>query len=79
MLIHNQVAEDDSYFYCGTSSGDVLKVNAKTCLLNSCKPEKEKFSLGVTALSLLVNGKILIGGGDGTICVVNGQTFKKER
>ncbi|PIO15727.1 hypothetical protein AB205_0206300, partial [Aquarana catesbeiana] len=39
------VAENDSCFYCGTSTGDILKMNTKTKLLNSCGPQKGRFSL----------------------------------
>ncbi|PIO15726.1 hypothetical protein AB205_0206300, partial [Aquarana catesbeiana] len=42
------VAENDSCFYCGTSTGDILKMNTKTKLLNSCGPQKGRFSLPCT-------------------------------
>ena len=43
-----QVDENDKFFYCGTTSGDVLKINMNTKLLSSYGPAKEKFSLGIT-------------------------------
>uniref|UniRef100_A0A8C4XH24 Cilia- and flagella-associated protein 52 n=1 Tax=Erpetoichthys calabaricus TaxID=27687 RepID=A0A8C4XH24_ERPCA len=70
------VEDDDSFFYGGTSSGDVLKVNLKTKLLNSCAPAKEKFSQGVTSLKLLKTGDILVGSGDGAVSLCKTANFK---
>uniref|UniRef100_A0ACB8EJZ5 Cilia- and flagella-associated protein 52 n=1 Tax=Sphaerodactylus townsendi TaxID=933632 RepID=A0ACB8EJZ5_9SAUR len=39
------MTEDDSYFYIGTSTGDVLKLNTKSTLMSDYGPIKEKFSL----------------------------------
>uniref|UniRef100_A0A8C4XH28 Cilia- and flagella-associated protein 52 n=1 Tax=Erpetoichthys calabaricus TaxID=27687 RepID=A0A8C4XH28_ERPCA len=71
-----EVEDDDSFFYGGTSSGDVLKVNLKTKLLNSCAPAKEKFSQGVTSLKLLKTGDILVGSGDGAVSLCKTANFK---
>ncbi|XP_053310115.1 cilia- and flagella-associated protein 52 [Spea bombifrons] len=70
------VAEDDSCFYCGTSTGDILKMNTKTKLLNSYGPQKDRFSLGVTALTLLKTGEFLVGSGDGKLSLCKGPNFK---
>ncbi|KAG9350472.1 hypothetical protein JZ751_026835 [Albula glossodonta] len=56
-----EIPEDDSFFYCGTTSGDVLKINLKTKLLNSCVPTKQKFSKGVNTLKVLKTGDVLVG------------------
>uniref|UniRef100_A0A8D0EWU9 Cilia- and flagella-associated protein 52 n=1 Tax=Strix occidentalis caurina TaxID=311401 RepID=A0A8D0EWU9_STROC len=40
-----KVADDDNYFYVGTSSGDVLKLNTDKKLMTDYGPQKEKFSL----------------------------------
>lgn len=49
LLIHfltlPQMADDDSYFYVGTSTGDILKINTKSTLMSSFGPEKDKHSL----------------------------------
>jgi len=78
-----RVSADDQYFYCGTTSGDVLQINMKTKLLCLYGPAKDKFSLGVLALNLMGNnGEILVGAGDGTIALiklVKNETFKKVR
>ncbi|XP_068118492.1 cilia- and flagella-associated protein 52 [Hyperolius riggenbachi] len=70
------VAEDDSCFYCGTSTGDILKLNTKTKLLNSCGPQKGRFSLGVTAICTLKTGEFLIGSGDGKMSLCKGPNYK---
>ena len=51
----------------------------KTKLLCHYGPVKDKFSLGVLGLSLMENGEILIGAGDGTIALIKGESFKKVR
>ncbi|RXM37328.1 Cilia- and flagella-associated protein 52 [Acipenser ruthenus] len=71
-----EISDDDSFFFCGTSSGDILTVNLKTKLLNSCAPQKKKFSLGVTALKTLKTGDMLVGSGDGVVSLCKGTPFK---
>lgn len=39
------MADDDSFFYLGTTTGDILKINPKTKLLADTGPMKDKFSL----------------------------------
>uniref|UniRef100_A0A8C5R5C0 Cilia- and flagella-associated protein 52 n=1 Tax=Leptobrachium leishanense TaxID=445787 RepID=A0A8C5R5C0_9ANUR len=73
------ISEDDTYFYCGTSTGDILKMNMKTKLLNSCGPEKNRFSLGVTALTLLKTEEFLIGSGDGKLSLCKGPNYKATK
>ncbi|KAM8945316.1 cilia- and flagella-associated protein 52 [Pelodytes ibericus] len=73
------VAEDDSNFYCGTSTGDILKMNMKNKLLNSCAPQKDRFSLGVTALTILKTGEFLIGSGDGKLALCKGPSYKATK
>jgi len=72
-----QVSEDDKFIYCGTTSGDILQINMKTQLLCHYGPAKEKFSQGIGSISLLNDGNLLLGSGDGNVAVVNGTTFKK--
>jgi len=71
--------ENDKFFYCGTDSGDILQVNAKTRLLSSYGPDKDRFSQGVRVLQLMSNGEILVGAGDGTIAVVAMKEKKFRR
>ncbi|XP_067673017.1 cilia- and flagella-associated protein 52-like [Haliotis asinina] len=64
---------DVNLFFCGTKSGDILAINMKTFRLQFLVPEKNKFSLGVTALSIVKvdesgeNFDFLVGAGDGTL------------
>uniref|UniRef100_A0A8C0EGU5 Cilia- and flagella-associated protein 52 n=1 Tax=Bubo bubo TaxID=30461 RepID=A0A8C0EGU5_BUBBB len=39
-----KVADDDNYFYVGTSSGDVLKLNTNNKLMTDYGPQKGKFN-----------------------------------
>lgn len=44
-LSDSQMASDDSFFYLGTTTGDILKMNPRTKLLADAGPVKDKFSL----------------------------------
>jgi len=66
---------DDSFVYAGTTTGDVLQVALQRALFKQTAPKK-CFSLGVTSSSMLPNGDMLIGTGDGTIAKLCGQTMK---
>uniref|UniRef100_A0A8B9LTK7 Cilia- and flagella-associated protein 52 n=1 Tax=Astyanax mexicanus TaxID=7994 RepID=A0A8B9LTK7_ASTMX len=71
-----EIPEDDSFFYCGTTSGDILKVNLKSRLMNSCGPVKQKFSKGVNTLKMLRTGDLLVGSGDGAFSLCSSTNFK---
>ncbi|XP_065591191.1 cilia- and flagella-associated protein 52 [Cyrtonyx montezumae] len=70
-----KMADDDNYFYVGTSTGDVLKVNTRNKLMTDFGPQK-KFSLGVTALLLLKTGDVIVGTGGGTVALCKGSNYK---
>ncbi|KAJ1130550.1 hypothetical protein NDU88_008901 [Pleurodeles waltl] len=70
------VSEDDKLFYCGTTTGDIMTINVKNKLLNSCGPQKDRFSLGITALVLLKTGDFIIGSGDGKLSLCKGPNYK---
>ncbi|XP_036408816.1 cilia- and flagella-associated protein 52-like [Megalops cyprinoides] len=76
IVICIEVSEDDSFFYCGTTSGDILKINLSTRLLNCYGPLKQKFSKGVNDLKMLKTGEILVGSGDGLISLCKESNFK---
>lgn len=40
-----QISEDDQLIFCGTTSGDIMKINLRTRLLSDCGPAKAKYSL----------------------------------
>ncbi|XP_029456180.1 cilia- and flagella-associated protein 52 [Rhinatrema bivittatum] len=73
------VAEDDSFCFCGTTSGDVLIINLKSKLLNTYGPLKDKFSQGITALVRLKTGDFLVGSGDGKLSLCKESSFKKVK
>ncbi|KAJ8251640.1 hypothetical protein GJAV_G00223530 [Gymnothorax javanicus] len=70
-----EVSPDDEFFYCGTSSGDILKIKMRTKRLKVYGPLKNKFFLGVSALKLLKSGELLVGSGDGMVSVCKGTNF----
>lgn len=55
------------YFFCGTSTGDVLVINIETKLFQAQTPAKLNFARGVTALALLKNDNFLVGTGCGEV------------
>ncbi|KAM6317644.1 LOW QUALITY PROTEIN: cilia- and flagella-associated protein 52 [Podargus strigoides] len=67
---------DDDYLYVGTSSGDVVRVNTNNKLMSDCRPQKQKFSLGVTALLLLKTGDLIVGTGEGSVALCKGSNYK---
>lgn len=63
--------EKRPYFFCGTTSGDFLVINRSTNILQFEVPVKNKFSLGVTAISFVKmtdkGFNLLIGTGAGMV------------
>ncbi|KAK2193733.1 hypothetical protein NP493_7g04021 [Ridgeia piscesae] len=74
-----QISEDDSFFYAGTTTGDIVYVNIPAYRFQAHGPVKGRFSMGVTALKILKTGEILVGAGDGTVAIVNGREGKFKR
>jgi len=74
-----EISPDDTYFYCGTTSGDILKINMQTCKLIVCGPEKkeDKFTRGVTAIKGLTNGNLIVANGAGSVALVKSTNAKK--
>ncbi|KAK7113715.1 cilia- and flagella-associated protein 52-like [Littorina saxatilis] len=62
---------DHPYMFCGTSTGDILGVNIRSYQMQFVVPGKDKFSLGVTAISIVNYHDsmydFLIGTGDGLV------------
>jgi len=74
-----EVSPDDKFFYCGTTTGDILAINMVTNTFQLIGPEKDRFSQGVTSLVALPSGEFVVGAGDGTICVVGGMGTRFKR
>ncbi|XP_069883076.1 cilia- and flagella-associated protein 52 isoform X2 [Dipodomys merriami] len=73
------MADDDSFFYIGTTTGDVLKVNPKTKLMADTGPKKDKYSLGVTVIRCLKMGGLLLGSGAGLLVFCKSPSYKPIR
>ena len=69
-MIDDQDA-DKPYFFCGTTTGDILCINKATNILTTEFPQKNKFTQGVTAVSFvkMTDGvfNVLIGTGNGLV------------
>ncbi|ELK31845.1 WD repeat-containing protein 16 [Myotis davidii] len=73
---HSSMPSDDSFFYLGTTTGDILKMNPRTKLMADTGPVKDKFSLGVTAIKCLKMGALLVGSGTGLLVLCKSPTYK---
>ncbi|KAM9363502.1 cilia- and flagella-associated protein 52 [Symphorus nematophorus] len=71
-----EISEDDQFIYCGTTSGDIMKINLRTQLLSDCGPVKTKYSQGVNVLRILKSGDLLVGSGSGTFTLCSRTNFK---
>lgn len=73
----------DEQLYAATTTGDIVLVagmRANNPLMKSCGPEKQKFVMGIRALTVLKTGDVLVGGGDGTVALTKpAQGFRQER
>ncbi|XP_069023944.1 cilia- and flagella-associated protein 52 [Embiotoca jacksoni] len=70
------ISEDDQFIFCGTTSGDILKIHLKTGLMSDCGPAKVKYSVGVNALIILKSGDLLVGSGSGTFKMCSSTNFR---
>ncbi|XP_005399437.1 PREDICTED: cilia- and flagella-associated protein 52 isoform X2 [Chinchilla lanigera] len=70
------MANDDSFFYLGTTTGDILKMNPRTKLLTDTGPVKDKYSLGVSAIRCLKMGGLLVGSGAGLLVFCKSPNYK---
>lgn len=63
--------ENKPYFFCGTTTGDILCINMSSNILQFEVPSKNKFSLGVTALTFVRYAdkrfNMIVGTGNGTV------------
>ncbi|XP_068448325.1 cilia- and flagella-associated protein 52 [Clinocottus analis] len=71
-----QISEDNQFIFCGTTSGDIMKINLNTRLLSNFGPTKEKYSMGVNVLRILKCGNLLVGSGSGTFALCSSTNFK---
>jgi len=72
------ICPDDKFFYCGTNTGDILKINFETKLLVNYGPQKSLFTLGIETVREM-NGKLLVGSGNGEIAILDPKSkYKRE-
>ncbi|XP_024145493.1 cilia- and flagella-associated protein 52 [Oryzias melastigma] len=74
-----EISKDDQFIFCGTTTGDFLKINLRTGLLSDCGPVKAKHNLGVVALKVLESGDLLVGSGSGVLSLCSKTNFKTLR
>jgi len=68
------IDHDDQFVYCGSSTGDLLQVDLSTALFKQLTPKggaKNAFCCGVTCSSMLPDGDILVGTGDGVVARIS--------
>ncbi|NXH13419.1 CFA52 protein, partial [Bucco capensis] len=70
-----KMTDDDNYFFGGTSSGDIIKVNVNSKTMVEHGPKK-KFSMGVTALLLQKTGDLIAGTGEGIVALCKGSDYR---
>ncbi|XP_023119492.2 cilia- and flagella-associated protein 52 [Amphiprion ocellaris] len=71
-----EISDDDQFIFCGTTSGDIMKITLNTGRLSDCGPNKRKYSLGVSALRILKCGHLLVGSGSGAFTLCSTTNFK---
>jgi len=65
------IDDEDEFVYCGTQTGDVLQVSLSSRLFKSSGPGKNYIPQGVSCTALAPSGHIIVGGGDGTVTILD--------
>eukprot|EP00038_Savillea_parva_P023512 m.41267 g.41267 ORF g.41267 m.41267 type:complete len:608 (-) comp6109_c0_seq1:190-2013(-) len=73
------VSDNDTAVYAATTTGDIMQFDLHQRLLQQVGPERSKFQKGVTSLTLLKNGELLVGSGSGTVALVKPANWKTAR
>ena len=63
------ISPDDKRAFLGTLTGDIVEINLERRLFVRVGPGK-LFSQGINCMSLLANGDLLVGAGDGTVAKI---------
>lgn len=71
------IDDDDRYLFCGTSSGDVLKIQLHNNAFLFKKASKKPLCMGVNTLVKQQDGLLVAGAGDGTVCTIDPDTLKR--
>jgi len=73
------IQADDKFMYAGTLSGDILKIAIESNLFMQAGPKKRPFKRGVRSVVLTKGNELVVGGGDGSVALVNPDTLKVRR
>lgn len=73
------VDANDEYMYCGSQTGDVIQVSLGPKLFKQQGPKKQPLQMGVQSSLLTRKGNIVVGGGDGTLCLLRADTMSVVR
>jgi len=73
------IEKDDKFMYAGTLSGDLLKVAIGPRLFQASGPKKAPISRGIRSVILTKQGFLIIGGGDGSVALMNPKTLNVKR
>ncbi|KAM3623149.1 uncharacterized protein V6R79_007690 [Siganus canaliculatus] len=71
-----EISTDDEFIFCGTTSGDIMKINLKTRFMTVCGPVKKMYDGGVNVLKTLNSGNLLVGSGAGIFALCSDTNFK---
>ncbi|XP_061589430.1 cilia- and flagella-associated protein 52-like [Cololabis saira] len=71
-----EISADDGHFFCGTTSGDIMKIQMKTGRMKNYGPDRAKYSHGVSALKVLSSGELLVGCGSGNLTLCSTDKFE---
>eukprot|EP00040_Diaphanoeca_grandis_P011351 m.58143 g.58143 ORF g.58143 m.58143 type:complete len:615 (+) comp22504_c0_seq1:188-2032(+) len=63
--------ENSDAVYFGTTTGDIIEIGLDSRNLMSVGPTQLKFVQGVQSITVLSNGNLIVGAGDGTVALVN--------
>jgi len=69
--------QDDQYLYCGTTSGDILCVQMQDPKNFKFSGPKKPIPKGVISIAFASDGNLIVGGGDGSLTVLNRQDLLK--
>ncbi len=72
------VDENDEFMYCATKSGDIMQVSLGPKLFKANGP-KAPLQLGINCLINTGKGNLLVGSGNGTVSLIQKETFKVIR
>lgn len=60
----------DQFAYLGTKTGDIVEISLDRALFKRFGPVKRLFSQGINTVTLLANGDLIVGAGDGSIAKI---------